>query len=302
MKILNFGSLNIDYVYQVPHFVRPQETLAVQGMQRFVGGKGLNQSIALARAGATVWHIGLIGEDGQFLKETLAQNGVNVDFIRTLPDTPSGHAIIQVNPEGENNILIHGGTNQCFNLSFVEEVLGHADKDDVVLLQNEINLLPEIMTLAHKRGLRVVFNVAPATPAVQHYPLEYVDLLLFNAIEGEMLTGYHDSSAVFDALHMRAPKTTFVLTLGSQGACVFQNGETFFEPAIPVQAVDTTGAGDTFTGYFLNAWLKAQSIPVALDQACRAASICITRPGAAASIPYAHQLRAYETDRCLDEA
>lgn len=284
MKVINFGSLNLDYVYMVPHFVRPGETLAARELNLYVGGKGLNQSIALSRAGASVWHAGLIGHDGQELKNALTQEGVDTRYVHTV-DGPSGHAIIQVTPYGENSILILGGANQKFTPWYVDEVLKQAEPGDYILLQNEINDLPRIMTQAKARGLKVVFNAAPCSIQVNDFPLEAVDLFIINQIEGQTLTGQQSPDAILAAMQHRFSRAATVLTLGEKGACYLDATQQFSAPAPMVTPKDTTGAGDTFTGYFLASLIEGMSIEESLALACQAASICVTRLGAAVSIP-----------------
>ena len=191
MKVVNFGSLNIDYTYRVDDFVKPGETKASQSLTVNCGGKGLNQSAALARAGAEVWHAGFVGAEGAFLVEKLRECGANTDFVRTASES-TGHAIIQVNDGGQNCILIHAGTNGILTEEYVDEVLSHFAPGDVVLLQNETNLVGEIIEKAARRGLRVAFNAAPMDAKVADYPLDKVDWLFVNETEGAALTGVSD--------------------------------------------------------------------------------------------------------------
>ena len=137
MKVLNFGSLNLDYVYQVDHIIIPGETQATKSRNTFCGGKGLNQSIALAKAGIPVYHAGQIGEEGDILLETCKANGVNTEFIKKVPG-PSGHTVIQVDKNGQNSILLFGGSNRSITREFVDEVFANFEKDDILLLQNEV--------------------------------------------------------------------------------------------------------------------------------------------------------------------
>ena len=138
MKIYNLGSLNIDYVYSVEHIVKPKETLSSSDIQRFAGGKGLNQSIALARAGCSIIHGGIIGTDGQFLKEILQNENIDVSNVKTL-NQPTGHAIIQVDCNGQNGILLYSGTNYSIDREYVANFLNDAQEGDILLLQNEIS-------------------------------------------------------------------------------------------------------------------------------------------------------------------
>ena len=160
MRILNFGSLNLDYVYQVDHFVQPGETLSAQSRAVKAGGKGLNQSVALSRAGAAVCHAGCFGADGVVLKDLLEENGVDTAFLLPVPEA-QGHTVIQVSPEGENCILLYGGSNRCIPEEHIRRVLGSFSRGDWLVLQNEINSLPLIVELASARGLQIVLNPSP---------------------------------------------------------------------------------------------------------------------------------------------
>lgn len=287
MKVLNFGSLNIDHVYQVPHFVQPGETLTSLGYKRNAGGKGLNQSIAMKRAGIQVCHAGKIGEDGLFLRELLEKDGVGVTDV-LVGNIPTGHAIIQVTPDGQNDILLFAGANRAITQAEITTVLERQEPGTWIVLQNEINDIPFIIREASRRGLPVAINPAPCGPEVQDYPLDLVSLLFVNEIEAAQLTGLELDSApekLAAALAGRWPRLEIVMTLGKNGAEYICGEQRLFVPAIPVKAVDTTSAGDTFCGYFLAARLKGQGVGEAMTLATRAASITVSRPGAAASIP-----------------
>lgn len=289
MKVLVYGSLNIDHVYQLPHFLRPGETLSSLSYQRNTGGKGLNQAIALARAGQEVWFAGGIGSDGLFLRDALTAEGVDVRLLQ-VTDTPTGHAIIQVDAQGNNAIVLYGGANQCVTQDSIREAIGQCHRGDLVLLQNEINLVPEIIRAAKERGLQVALNPSPASPEMSGWPLEMVDWLLLNEVEGHDLTGCTAPEEILDALHEKYPACRIVLTLGEEGAFYSDGQKRVYQKAVSVRAVDTTAAGDTFTGYFLQAVLAGCSAPEALKRAACAAAIAVSRPGASASIPRADEV------------
>ena len=277
-KILNFGSLNIDHVYQVEAFVRPGETISALGYARHPGGKGLNQSIALARAGTRVLHAGCIGVDGLFLKEFLEEDGVDCSLVNILEGAPTGHAVIQVSAQGENCIVICGGANQAIPSSLIETAAAKLSPGDIVLLQNEISCIPEIMRAASAAGARIFFNPAPFTAAVASYPLELLNTLIVNETEAEGL-----AHSGFDTLSCNV-----FLTRGSRGArYVPKGGGTPVEvPAVPVsKVVDTTAAGDTFIGYFLAGLARGEAVATAMSEASKAASWCVAHAGAAPSIP-----------------
>ena len=284
MKVINFGSINIDHVYEVEHFVRPGETLKSGSYSIFSGGKGANQSLSLARAGAKVLHAGKIGEEGRWIKERLQESGVDTDLI-IITDTPTGHALIQVNTEGENAIIIHGGANETITEDDIESVFAMADRGDCLLVQNEINFVDKIIQKAKEKGLLVVFNPAPVNEAVRAYPLEFVDIFIINAVEGEMLTQESDSKAIIQRMQERYPKSRTVLTLGTKGLLYGDDKEVLSLPALKVKAVDTAGAGDTFIGYFLAELIRGRKIEKCLKMGIQASAVCVTRKGAGDSIP-----------------
>lgn len=293
MKIYNLGSLNIDYVYSVPHFVRPGETLSSTRMQVFPGGKGLNQSVALARAGAQVIHGGRIGENGRFLSELLTNAGVDTTYVET-DGTSTGHAIIQVDESGQNCILLFAGANHSFTESFVRSVLADAQPGDILLLQNEINLLDKIFAIAAEKQLQIAFNPSPFHRELLKLPLNQVKWWLCNEIEGSGLTGETDPQMIMESMHRRFPGSNIVLTLGQDG-CLFKNDtQTVRQPVFKVKAIDTTAAGDTFTGFFLAMVAAGKSIPDALRIAARASSIAVSRMGASASVPMLKEVLEYK--------
>jgi len=284
MKVINFGSLCIDHVYSVPYFVKPGETLPCTDYQLHPGGKGLNQSLALAKAGADVWHAGKVGEDGTWLKEILTQAGVDTRLTETV-GVPSGHANIQVTSEGQNAIILFGGANRSITVDDIDTVLAHCEKGDYLLVQNEISCMPELLTKAHARDLKIAFNAAPITTQVLGYPLESVDIFIVNEVEGEALSGESDPEKIIEALLKLYPSSAITLTLGESGVIFADQSGTIRQQGFIVEATDTTGAGDTFTGYFLAELLRGEDISNCLMTACKAAAVCVTRHGAATSIP-----------------
>lgn len=289
MAIICFGSLNIDHVYQVKDFVRPGETLACHKYQKFGGGKGLNQSIALARAGAKVYHAGKIGPDGLWLKELLEKDGVDTKYINCL-DTASGHAIIQVSQSGENSIIIHGGANRMVTAEDARQVFADFGRGDSVLLQNEISSIKEIINLASELSLKIIFNPAPMNQSVRGYPLNLVNVFILNEIEGRKMSRQSEPDSIVASLLKSYPNASVVLTLGERGVLYADKQNKFRAPAEKVTVKDTTAAGDTFIGYFLANLGANRDIEQALAAACKASAICVTRDGAAESIPHKQEL------------
>jgi ribokinase len=284
MPILNFGSINIDQVYFVDHLVRPGETLASREVRQFAGGKGFNQSVALAQAGADVFHAGKVGPDGLWLVDRLKEFGVDTSFIQTVK-TLTGKAFIQVDRAGENAIILFGGANREITEDDAHKVLSGFSPGDYLLLQNEISALPEIIRLAEKRGLGIIMNPAPFDPEILEYPLEFVNLFILNEIEGRGLTGETEHEGICRSMVQKFPKAVTVLTVGDQGAWLADSNRLLRVEAEKVKAVDTTAAGDTFVGYFVNEYIRENDLTMALRMGCKAAAICVTRAGAADSIP-----------------
>jgi ribokinase len=289
MRILNFGSLNIDYVYRVDTFLKPGETKAAKSRSVFAGGKGLNQSLAIARAGLSVFHAGKIGEEGGFLVDTLQKGKVDTSLI-VRSSVPTGHTIIQVDDSGRNCILLFGGANQDIEEAYIDSTLEKFEKSDILVLQNEISRIPMIIEKAKEKGLTIVMNPAPYTPSIQNYPLDSVNIFILNEIEAEGLSGSGNPRQAIEILAARFPNAQIVLTLGEEGALWAHKDQQLYQPAYKVKAVDTTAAGDTFTGYFIAGMVEGLETKQALDLAARAASICVTRPGAADSIPWRQEV------------
>lgn len=286
-KALCFGSLNIDYVYDVPHILRPGETLASTNRTIYPGGKGLNQSIALAKAGVETFHAGAIGEEGGLLLEMLQKGGVDTRFVRTVEGL-SGHTVIQRDIRGRNNIILYGGANRAITEEQIDETLRHFSSGDHLLLQNEINLIPSIMTKAAEIGMTIVLNPSPIDEQLLAYPLDLVDIFLLNEIEAMDIVGSDlPHKELLRALSSKFPEAKIVLTLGEEGALYLdrKDGKILEHGIFDVEVVDTTAAGDTFTGYFIATLAGTNDPREALRVASLAAALVVSRPGAAPAIP-----------------
>ena len=306
MKILNFGSLNIDYVYRVAHILQPGETLKAGEMEVFPGGKGLNQSIAAARAGAEVYHAGMVGaEDGGFLLDVCRENQVNTDYIRRA-EGKSGHTIIQVDDNAQNSILLYGGGNRKITEDFIGEVLAGFGKGDILVLQNEINLLDVVIDRAYEKGMKIVLNPSPFDEGLDGCDLSKVSVFLVNEIEAGLLAGGigedregsrkgcengEDGANLVDKILKKYPGAQAVVTMGAQGAFYGQGSFRHFQRSFPVKAVDTTAAGDTFTGYFVYGMMKGEAIEVIMERAAMAAAVAVSRKGAVPSIPKREEIK-----------
>lgn len=291
MRALNIGSLNIDYVYRVPHFVQPGETLSSSSFEVHPGGKGLNQSIALARAGMPVAHFGAVGKEGAFLIDCLAASGVDVRDVAVVEEI-SGHAIIQVNAAGQNSILLHSGANAHLDAERIGERIRRMQRGDLLLMQNETNGLVEAVSAAKRSGLLVAINAAPFTEELLRLPLESVDFLFVNELEAQALAQSDSEAGAIEKLSFAYPNLRLIVTVGARGVRYQQGDVALALAAEPVKAVDTTAAGDTFTGFFLAGFALHGNFEKALREATRAAGICVTRPGAAHSIPTRAEIEA----------
>lgn len=282
-KILCYGSLNLDYVYEVEHFVEPGETLASKNMKLHCGGKGLNQSIAAARAGGQVYHAGKLGSNGEPLKELLKNEGIDISYLRN-SDLPNGHAIIQVDSSGQNSILLYAGSNHDQTKSEIDETLKDFSDCDYLILQNEINELPYLIEKAYEKKLTVVFNPSPITEELFKYPIDKVSLLILNETEGKELSNKTEPEEIINALYEKFG-TDVLLTLGKDGAVYYNGDEKIYQGVYKTKIVDTTAAGDTITGCFIQMLASGKSPKEALMLASKAAAITISRAGAAPSIP-----------------
>lgn len=287
MEIWNLGSVNIDRVYSLDHVVAPGETESASALAELPGGKGFNQSVALARAGARVHHVGAVGPDGAHLVSMLSELGVDTAHLATTAE-PTGHAIIQVDKDGRNAIVVFAAANGTVSPDAVRAALAGAAPGDVLLCQNETSAVADAMREAKARGLRVVFNPSPFDAKIAALPLELVDLFLVNETEEAGLL----------ALGGPAAAAARVVTRGGDGCESLAPGrDPVRVPAFRVKAVDTTAAGDTFTGYYLAALAAGLPEEAALRRACAAAAIAVTRPGAAPSVPAAAEVDAFLRDR-----
>ena len=284
MKIVSFGSLNMDLVYIVDDFVKCGQTISSLKMGKYPGGKGLNQSIAAKRAGAEVLFAGSAGSDGKFLLDYLESNLIDSEYIKRSSE-PSGHAIIQVNKKGENCIIVHPGANYDFDEKYIDVIFTYIEQTDIILLQNEINMNKYIISEAKKRNLKVVFNPSPFTDEIFEYGPENVSCFILNEDEGRAFTGKTKCLDILDKMSEVFPKAEIVLTLGENGAVAKKDSKVYRTGIFETSVEDTTGAGDTFTGYYLAAKISGANISGCLRLASAASALCVSKKGAAISIP-----------------
>ena len=288
MAIWNLGSINADFVYSVPHIPAPGETLSSTKRQVFLGGKGTNMSVAAARAAAHVHHIGAVGHDGRWAVERLLEYGVDTRNITVL-DTETAQAIIMVDPKGENAIILHSGANAEIPQVTLQAAMAEAATGDWLIIQNETNLQRTAAKMAKKLGLQVAYAAAPFDADRVQAVLPYLDFLILNAVEAEQLqnaTGQGPADL---------PVRDVIVTRGSEGADWYgANGKEHF-PAIQVEPVDTTGAGDTFTGYVLAGLDRGMPMAQAIGQATKAGALMVMRHGTADVIPDLSEVQAFQS-------
>ena len=268
------------------HFTEPKETQSSKSYIRNFGGKGLNQSIALAKAGLDVYHAGKVGSDGQDFIDYLNKYKVKTDYLVKDNNEATGHAIIEI-CKGQNRIILHGGANQSIDEKQIDDTLSHFVSEDILLIQNEISSTAYLISAAKNKGMTIAFNTAPMNEKVFTYPLDKIDIFIVNEIEAAGLaeTDSNDEKVIIEKLKEKYPDKKFVLTVGEKGSYYFDNDQLVHQDAYQVEAIDTTAAGDTFTGYFLASYLKDKDVKKALDLAAKASSITVQGKGAAQSIP-----------------
>lgn len=289
MKFLVFGSLNIDKVYMLDKLPEKGETLSCGSYEIHVGGKGLNQAVSLSKAGADVYIAGCIGKDGQFLADFLKKSGVNTSLLE-YSDGFTGHAVIEVDSDGQNQMILFKGANHEITPDYCDRVLENFGKGDLVLMQYETSCVEYMIEKAHAKGLKVAFNPSPFTKELVDFDYSKIDYLILNESEGQSITGTDDIQAVVNELLHNLSNGTVILTLGGDGA-IYADGETLEKvPAFKVNAVDTTGAGDTFTGYCLTALCKGLAPHEALRTASAASALVVMKSGAAETIPEQSQV------------
>ncbi len=292
-ELVNLGSFCIDYVYCVPSIVRAGETLLGAAPVRHAGGKGLNQSLAAARAGARVAHFGCVGIDGTWLTDLLAEAGVDVDGVRCCETQPTGHAMIQVGAHGENAIVIVAGANHQIQPSDVAHAITRVGRDGWLLMQNEINDIDDVLAEARRADIRVALNIAPVDGRESGYQIDAVELLLLNELEAAALAHETDPHRALERLTRERPNQHVVVTLGAHGVLYGRAGERIWLPAFQVNAVDETGAGDAFIGHLMGAWFEDMSVRDRLLRASAAGALAVCSPGAAHAIPNAAMVQKF---------
>lgn len=293
MKILNFGSLNIDIFFRVENIVKPGETISAKSIEKRPGGKGLNQSVALSKSFENVYHAGSVGDDGVFLIDYLKSENINTKYIKK-SDKLTGNAIIQVDDRGENSIVLYKGANFDNDKKFIDEVLDNFDKDDILLLQNEISSMKYLIDKAYEKGMKIVLNPSPITDEIKEFDFNKIDLLLVNEIESKDIANKDNIDESINYFMATYPNINLIVTLGSKGSIFVNKNEKIKQEGIKVESVDSTGAGDTFTGFFVSYFYQGKNVRDCLKFASLASALSVTKSGASISIPSLCDVKEFE--------
>jgi ribokinase len=296
VKILNYGSLNIDKVYKVDHIVKPGETITSSNFSIHAGGKGENQSAALGKAGMNVYHAGKIGTDGLFLLDLLKKCSVNTDFVSTDAQF-TGQAIIQVADSGQNSIFLLSGGNRENSTKEIDAVLQNFKAGDYLILQNEINNVNYLIEQGKQKNMIICFNPSPFAPEIREYNLKAVDMFFVNEIEACQIL----EISMDDSIKNDYPKilkklcniycnAQIILTVGKKGSYYSDGKEVLHQPIIDTKVIDTTAAGDTFMGYFIASSILGFTKAKSLYYATLASSITVSKIGALESIPFGKEI------------
>lgn len=293
MKILNFGSLNIDIFFRVEEIVKPGETISAKSIEKRPGGKGLNQSVALAKSFDKVYHAGSVGQDGLYLIDYLKKENVDTEYIKK-SEKLTGNAIIQVDDKGENSIVLYKGANFDNDEKFIDQVLDDFGKNDVLVLQNEINSMKYLIDRAYEKNMKIVLNPSPITDRIKEFDYEKIDLILVNEHEAASISGKKTNDEIIAYFKNTYPNLKVVMTLGSKGSIFIAKDEKIKQDSFKVKALDTTGAGDTFTGYFVSYFYQGKDIKKAMELASKASALSVTKKGASISIPSLDDVKNFE--------
>ena len=296
-KILVVGSTNTDMVIKTARLPKPGETIIGGVFLMNAGGKGANQAVAAARLGAQVTFICKTGNDifGQESKQLFINEGIDVSFVCSDAEHPSGVALITVDEKAENCIVVASGANAFLLPDDLEKAIEAIEQSDIVLMQLEIPIetIAYVASLARSMGKTVILNPAPAQPLSKSL-LQNVNILTPNETEASMIAGVAvtDSASACEAAKVICAMgvETVIVTLGAKGALIYTADFQAEIPVEKVEAVDTTAAGDVFNGALSVALSENQPLTDAVKFACKAASISVTRIGAQASAPYRKEL------------
>lgn len=298
MKVLVFGSINIDRTFTLPRFLIQGETICSSSLSISAGGKGANQAVAIRKAGVETQLAATIGEDGIWIKDILSSFLVDTSLINVKKDTYTGSATILLDEKKCSSIILYGGANRENSTDYIMSVLSQYEKGDWIVLENEINNLDIIINEASDRGIKICLNPSPFEDNLFSLPLEKIDLLILNEVEMSLLLKREilDNIPSYKESIIQAgekfPSADILLTLGDKGSIYKEkrSEKTIYTPALKTNCVDTTACGDTFLGYFLALSIKNVDLNKRLELATKASSFTATRPGAMESIPVINEL------------
>lgn len=282
MTIFNFGSIVIDNFYKTPRIPIPGESVRAENFKKGLGGKGANQSIAAKKAGSDVFHIGAVGPDGNRELELMKKHGIDVDHVN-YSNLNTGHANITIDPSGENAITFYAGANDTQTLERIKKGFENAKPKDICLLQNEVNLVLEAAKIAKSHKMKVIYSAAPFDLSHVRKVLSFIDLVVVNETEYALL---------LRAFGKRFNKP-LLITNGAKGSCYLSNDDNFRVKSPTVQPVDTTGAGDTYLGYFASSLDQKKSVHDAMEIASFAAALQVTRYGTSEAIPSLSEVKMF---------
>ena len=278
MTIYNLGSINVDHLYMLERIPKPGETLSSLETHITIGGKGLNISVAANRSGADVRHIGVVSSADPSVLDMIAGLGLDSALISQV-DVQTGHAIIYVDENSENSIVVHGGANLCFSESQIRTALSSAQPDDWLVLQNETNANEIGISIAREKGMQIALVAAPFNAKTMPEQIEKVDLVSMNKTESELFEVISGTSIG------NLKSIDFLITYGADGAVFLSDGEARRIAAHKVHSIDTTGAGDTFFGVFMAHYTSRGCVETALKKANAAAALIVQRRGVASVVP-----------------
>ncbi|MBH2769185.1 ribokinase [Serratia marcescens] len=299
-KLVVLGSINADHILNIEQFPHPGETVIGKQYKVAFGGKGANQAVAAGRSGAEIAFIACVGADdiGERVRRQLASDCIDTQPIEAIADTTTGVALIFVNAEGENVIGIDAGANAAVTPDYLARYQQKVIDADALLMQLESPLETVIAAarLAKQHHTQVILNPAPARELPDEL-LGMIDMITPNETEAQRLTGIAvdsdaDAARAAQALHDKGIATV-IITLGSRGVWLSENGNGKLVPGFKVQAVDTIAAGDTFNGALVTALLEGKVMADAVRFAHAAAAIAVTRPGAQPSVPWREEIDAF---------
>ena len=300
MRILVIGSVNIDITATVERFPEKGETIIGNDLRYAFGGKGANQAITCGKLGADVVFLACVGNDskGHEVVEYLKEHNVDMSHVKYSDDSPTGTAIINVNSNGENNIVVIPGANSECDKEYLLQNEKLFEECEFILLQMEIPLdaIETAIELASKYDKKVILNPAPANPKLSKEVYKHITFMTPNETESYLMANMdsnNDVTSSAKALKDLGVKN-IIITLGSEGSMLYKDSKTIIRvPAVEVKAIDTVAAGDCYNGAFVSALSKGMSEEEAMKYASIASAIAVTRPGAQESIPNESEINTF---------